>query len=50
MGSADVPPFGDAACGFLDEADSSPFLVPSAHPGGNNVSPESQAFLGLVGY
>ncbi|NIT61206.1 MAG: hypothetical protein GWN00_34880 [Aliifodinibius sp.] len=36
--------------GFLTEADFSPFLVPSAHPGGVNVSPESQAFLGLVGY
>jgi len=36
--------------GFLTEIASSPFLVPSAHPGGVNVSPESQAFLGLVGY
>lgn len=36
--------------GFLTELTSSPFLVPSAHPDGVNVSPESQAFLGLVGY
>ncbi len=36
--------------GFLNEAETSAFLVPSAHPGGVNVSPESQAFLGLVGY
>lgn len=38
------------ANGLLNEVSSSPFLVPSAHPGGINVSPESQAFLGLVGH
>lgn len=36
--------------GLLTEAPFSPFEVPSARPGGVNVSPESQAFLGLVGY
>jgi len=36
--------------GLLNEAEFSPFLVPSAHPDDVNVSPESQAFLGLVGY
>lgn len=36
--------------GLLTESEFSPFLVPSAYPGGVNVLPESQAFLGLVGF
>lgn len=36
--------------GLLTETPFSPYEVPSAHPGGVSVSPESQAFLGLVGY
>lgn len=36
--------------GLLKEAPFSPFEVPSARPEGVNVSPETQAFLGLIGY
>jgi len=36
--------------GLLTEALFSPFKVPSARLDGVNVSPETQAFLGLVGY
>ena len=36
--------------GFLTEVPFSPFEVPSSRPGGVNVGPESQAFLGLEGF
>jgi len=38
------------ADGLLTETEFSPFEVPSSHPGGVNVGPDSQAFLGLLGY
>ena len=36
--------------GSLTEVAASPYQVPSSHPGGQNVSPMSQAYLGLAGY
>jgi len=36
--------------GLLTETAFSPYRVPSSHPNGVNVSPEEQAFLGLVGF
>jgi len=42
--------YGVDAEGLLNEAEFSPFVVPSAHPDGVNVSPKTQSFLGLVGY
>jgi hypothetical protein len=36
--------------GTLTEVAASPYKVPSSHPGGENVSPMSQAYLGLTGY
>ena len=38
------------AGGLLSEVESSPYEVPSSHPGGVNVRADSQAYLGLVGY